>query len=61
MGLAFMPPSTQAFDLEAGMQFAKSLVGYEAYAYWQFFISEKASEIIEKNVSTVFVFVGKRR
>ncbi|KAH9481286.1 Epoxide hydrolase A [Psilocybe cubensis] len=52
MGLSFLPPSTQAFDLEAGMQFAKSLVGYEAYAYWQFFISEKAPELIEKNIES---------
>ncbi|PPQ94482.1 hypothetical protein CVT25_001115 [Psilocybe cyanescens] len=52
MTLPFVPPYTEPFDLEAGMQFAKSLLGYEAYSYWQFFISEKAPEIIEKNVTT---------
>ncbi|KAH9481285.1 Bifunctional epoxide hydrolase 2 [Psilocybe cubensis] len=52
MALGFVPPYTEPFDLEAAMKFAKALVGYEALAYWEFLISEKAPELIEKNIES---------
>ena len=51
LGLAFMQPPTAPFDMEAAMAAARAAVGYDAYAYWEFFTRPDAHEAIEKNVS----------
>jgi soluble epoxide hydrolase / lipid-phosphate phosphatase len=52
LGLSFMEPVTFNFDLDAVMAAMKQLLGYEGYSYWQFFLREDASRVIEQNVST---------
>ena len=51
IGLWFMEPTTTPFDLGVTMKLVKQLLGYEGYAYWEFFNSKDAAAIIEKNVS----------
>ncbi|KAM5539328.1 hypothetical protein V8D89_007019 [Ganoderma adspersum] len=50
LGLAFMDPPTAPFEMEAAMAAARAAVGYDAYAYWEFFTRPDAHEAIEKNV-----------
>ncbi|PIL26566.1 hypothetical protein GSI_12324 [Ganoderma sinense ZZ0214-1] len=50
MGLGFMDPPTEPFDLATAMVAARAAVGYDAYAYWEFFTRPDAYEAIEKNV-----------
>lgn len=45
-----MEPITVHFDIEAMMAYTKQVLGYEAYAYWQFFLRDDAHEFIHKNV-----------
>ncbi|KAL5529818.1 hypothetical protein ACEPAG_5805 [Sanghuangporus baumii] len=52
IGLSYMEPITIPFDLDAAMASTKELLGYEGYAYWQFFIKEDAADAIEKNVDS---------
>ena len=56
IGLGFMEPITSQFDLSAAMELTKALLGYEGYAYWEFFSGENAYQIIEKNVSAFEYF-----
>lgn len=51
MGLAFMPPSTTEFDLDATMAQIKAAFGYEGCAYWQFFLRDDAHRVIQQHVS----------
>ena len=53
LGLGFMDPPTEPFDMEAAMAAARAAVGYDAYAYWEFFTRQDAYVAIEKNVSAV--------
>lgn len=51
IGLCFMEPITTRFDLDAVMAYTKELLGYEGYAYWQFFLRDDAHSVIQQHVS----------
>ncbi len=57
LGLGFMDPPTTPFDMEGAMAFARASVGYDAYAYWEFFTQPDAYVLIDKNVSAHAFFV----
>ncbi|THH06110.1 hypothetical protein EW146_g9715 [Bondarzewia mesenterica] len=52
LGLSFMEPITEPFNLNATLLHMKEYLGYEGYSYWQFLEREDASEVIEKNVDS---------
>ncbi|KAA1475625.1 alpha/beta-hydrolase [Dentipellis sp. KUC8613] len=52
LGLPFMEPITQHFDLHAVMRLMKDYLGYEGYAYWEFFARADAAEVIERNTAS---------
>ncbi|KAI0635408.1 alpha/beta-hydrolase [Trametes polyzona] len=50
--VAFLPPVAAPFSLEATMARFKGLLGYETYAYWQFFLREDASRVIQEHADS---------
>ncbi|KAI0746357.1 alpha/beta-hydrolase [Daedaleopsis nitida] len=52
LGLGYMEPIMSHFDLDATMAQTKSILGYEGYAYWQFFTRDDAYQLIETNVDS---------
>ncbi len=42
---------TVPFNLEALMAYTKEKLGYESYAYWEFFLKDDAHITIQRNVS----------
>ncbi|KAH9846773.1 alpha/beta-hydrolase [Lenzites betulinus] len=52
IGLCFMEPITVRFDLNMAMVYTKELLGYEGYAYWQFFLRDDAHSVIQQHVDS---------
>ena len=54
LAVAFAPPHTTKFDLEAMLAYTKATYGVEYQAYWQFFCRPDAADIIQKHVCPSF-------
>ncbi len=50
LGHPFIEPLVAEFDLESRMKEIKALLGYEGYAYWEFFCEDAAASNIHDNV-----------
>ncbi|OJT10980.1 Bifunctional epoxide hydrolase 2 [Trametes pubescens] len=52
IAVAFSEPMTVPFNLEALMAYTKEKLGYESYAYWEFFLKDDAHITIQRNVDS---------
>jgi soluble epoxide hydrolase/lipid-phosphate phosphatase len=52
VAIPFIPSYTTPFDLARVNAKMKAALGYEAYAYWDFFVQEDAADVITENVDS---------
>jgi len=48
-----MPPYTETWNLYEAMAKTKEILGYEGFAYWEYFVKETAPSEITAKVSLV--------
>ncbi|OJT10992.1 Bifunctional epoxide hydrolase 2 [Trametes pubescens] len=52
LAVAFLEPVTTHFDLEQELARTKEVLGYEAFAYWEFLLRDDASSVVQKHVDS---------
>ncbi|KAK7060427.1 hypothetical protein VNI00_001192 [Paramarasmius palmivorus] len=52
LGLSFMEPIVDKFDLDTIMSIMKEYLGYEGYSYWKFFERPDAADKIQEHVDS---------
>jgi len=52
LGLAFWAPEKIPFDLPEVMKQNRESVGYERWAYWEYFVKDSTPEELKNNVSS---------
>ena len=54
LNVAWMPPRSEPFDLEAFNAATTKQVGYPIYAYWELFADPKVGEVMDPNLESVW-------
>ncbi|KAH8703855.1 epoxide hydrolase [Talaromyces proteolyticus] len=54
LNTGYMVPSTQPFDLAVVNRTTEKVLGYPQFAYWEFFLSHDAAEIIDGNLERMW-------
>ncbi|ESK94469.1 epoxide hydrolase [Moniliophthora roreri MCA 2997] len=52
LGLSFLEPITEKFELDAVMAITKEYLGYEGYSYWKFFEQQGSAKTIQDHVDS---------
>lgn len=61
LGLSYMEPITDPFDLPTIMVQMKQLLGYEGYSYWEFFTRPGAADLIKSNIDSFLQLLYPKR
>lgn len=54
LNTGYMVPSDEPFDLDAINEITTKLLGYPQFAYWEFFLSPDAAEVVDGNLERMW-------